>query len=159
MYIIFILPENFQLGPTVFPSNLLSTLSFYCYLWGGKDYLSLLFSFLVSCVISVLGKVKCCLRWKGDNCRSVMQFYLSTWVLELSHFTAFTTVSDYLNKSQLIGENSMVMLWTRHQKTITHFDFQLSCVGVNIQLMCVNSACYLYFFSYLHTNLSLKVTW
>lgn len=89
------LPENFQkTGHTAFPSNTLSTLSFCCYLWGMKDYLSLLLAFLVSCVISVLGKVKCCLPWKGDKCRSIMHLYFSTWVLELSHFTAFSTVPD-----------------------------------------------------------------
>lgn len=33
--------------------------------------------------------------------------------------------------------------WTRHQKTILHFDSQLSCVEVKIQLMCINSPCYL----------------
>lgn len=75
----------------------LSMLSFYCYLWGRKNYLSFLLAFLVSFVISVLGKVKCCLPWNGDKCRSIMHLYLSTWALELSHFTASSTVPDYLN--------------------------------------------------------------
>lgn len=98
MYIIFILPENFQKTcHTVFSSNPLSTLSFYCNLWGRKDCLSLLLAFLVSYVFSVLGKVKCCLEWKGDKCVSIMHLYPSTWVLELSHFTVPSKVPDYLN--------------------------------------------------------------
>lgn len=92
------LPENFQKTcHTAFPSSPFSTLSFYCYSWGRKDCLSLLLTFLVSCVISVLGKIKFCLPWKSDKCRSIRHLYLSTWLLELSHFTASSTVPDYLN--------------------------------------------------------------